>query len=489
MTRRHLLYSILVTGVVFLSAWFFKDNFFTDGWLQGHQLLPMKNNSSLSPAYEKLLLLRREWKGGPLLLKVLNEEPVVRYHFDTERSDKVDLANWQSATEPITVCGGSFTTSSEEEVSKYHTYGKYALDGAFSPSGAKLAVVSAYGPKMPSFSFIPGLGGGRNIWGQRYLEAKNGQPPFENLRKPIRMEDDWSQSLCWTSEEDAIVYFSHHYFSRFSVFYLGDKAVLAKPDGDGQRLVPGPTPPDLSRLTGNFRDYGIDADGDGLYEKIAVEIETETIIPGKYKLLLSLASSQGKTVYRGADAELKGGMEWTKLLFDTEEWYEKGIDGPLEIVEAEIEYGTGIDVEKRDDLGRTQNYPRVRFKRENIIWTGEQAYKLVDPDKNGKFRALEFDVTVDILRPGEYRYQNDLYSERWTSTYEGMVDSGEGRVHLRKGTNELKLRFKGKNILKYGKAGKFQLKNLVLYEKGETGKIFNEFPLTRHFELSEFSPE
>jgi hypothetical protein len=452
-------------------------------------LLPIKDGSSLIPSDNKLLLLRREWKGGPLLLKVLNEEPIVRYHFDTERSEKSDLASWQSATEPVTVCGGSFSVAPEEEVTKYDTYGKYALDGAYSASNARLAIISAYGPKMPSFSLIPGLGGGRNIWGQRYLEAKNGQPPFANLRKPIRMADDWSQSLCWTGEEDAVIYYSRHYFSWFSVLSLSDKTVTEKPSTEGAPTVSDQASPDLSRFTGNFRDYGIDSDGDGLFEKIVIEVETQTSIPGQYSLSVSLTATNGKTAARGTEAELKGGTEWTRVVFDAEEWFEKGIDGALSISRARLEYGLSIDIDEREDLGRTREYSQDQFKRDSVIYTGEQSYKLVDPDKQGKFRGLEFTIGVDVLRGGEYRYQSDLYFETWSSTAGGSVDFIMGSVKLKKGRNLIPLRYSGRAILKYGKPGKLQLRNFVLGEKGERGKWLNEGMFTQPFDLSEFSPE
>jgi hypothetical protein len=116
-------------------------------------------------------------------------------------------------------------------------------------------------------------------------------------------------------------------------------------------------------------------------------------------------------------------------------------------------------------------------------------HKLVDPDKQGRFRGLEFTVGVDVMRGGEYRYQSDLYFETWSSTAGGSVDFIMGTVKLQKGRNLIPLRYSGRAIRKYGKPGKLQLRNFVLGEKGERSKWLNEGMFTRPFDLSEFSPE
>jgi hypothetical protein len=60
---------------------------------------------------------------------------------------------------------------------------------------------------------------------------------------------------------------------------------------------------------------------------------------------------------------------------------------------------------------------------------------------------------------------------------------------LKKGKNQLKLKFSAESIIKYGKPGRFELRNVLIYRKGEQGKRLESLPLTRPFELSEFAAD
>jgi hypothetical protein len=370
MTRRQLfIYATPAVLAILFIGWFLQDNVFTDGFLSTHSL--RRTEGRIEPLYDRLLLVRRESAGGPLLLKVLNEDIVVRYRFDTNRSEPVDSRAWHAATGTVAICQNSFQTQTEEEVGKYQTYGKFALNGAFSRSGGKLAVISAYGPKMPGISLFPGLGGGRNIWGQRYLEVKDGKPPYTNLRKTIRAADDGA--LCWSHEEDTVVYYEPNYFFRFSIFALdytsgGEAASAIHSAFTGKDL-----PPDLSRLTGRFRDYGIDEDGDGLFEAIAIDIETETTVPGRYKIFLGLVSEGKEHVGGWAEAELNGGIETTTVRFDTSDWHQRGIEGEMTITSAQLDYGDDPNLENRENFGRTKKYSADPFKRKTTNRTGRTA--------------------------------------------------------------------------------------------------------------------
>ena len=486
MNTKYLLLAAVGLALIILGWWFIKDGFLTEGPLRTYSMQPVPGEVKFF--YDKLLLVRRESANGPLLLKVLNEDLVVRYGFDTRQVQRVQVADWHAASGRITICGDGFPIPEEDETGKYNSYGKYARLGAYSKDQSKLAMISAAGPKGPSISLIPGLGGGPAIYGSRYLEIKSGVHPFTNLQIPIRVVDESGMSLCWTEEQDTLVYFSRYTF-RFSIVPLAG-STLAQPTLDTPRVPDaGLTRPDLSRFTGKFRDYGIDADGDGLYEKIAIEIETETSMPGRYKIHLGLQASNGSRAGQGVETELKGGIEMTKVIFDADEWSLKDVEGELLITNAHLDYGDGPNIEIRESLGRTRKFSRDQFKRENIVFTNEHEYKLVDPSEDGRFRGLEFTVGVDVLEPGEYEWSADLYFEKWLSTADGIIEFLEGKSRLKKGKNQLKLKFSAESIIKYGKPGRFELRNVLIYRKGEQGKRLESLPLTRPFELSEFAAD
>jgi hypothetical protein len=368
MNAKYLLLGALGLGLMTVIWWFVKDNFLTDGPLRLHLLQPVPGPMEFFS--DKLLLLRKETANGPLLLKVLDEDLVVRYRFDTRQMERAEVADWHAATERIKICRGGFGIPENDETGKYNTYGKYARLGSYSEDRSKVAIISAAGPKGPSISLIPGLGGGPGIYGSRYLEIKSGDQPFANLRGPIRVVDESMMSLCWTDEEDTLVYFNQYTFY-FSILRVADSMPVAEPaqDPPDKPRVPAvgePAKPDLSGFTGKFRDYGIDEDGDGRYEKVAVEVETETAISGRYKIFLGLESSNGSRVVQDVETELKGGIETTKIIFDAGDWFEKGIDGELLIAVAQLSYGERPMLEMLENIGRTQRYSSEQFSRPKL---------------------------------------------------------------------------------------------------------------------------
>ena len=372
--------------------------------------------------------------------------------------------------------------SEETEIGKYNTYGKYALAMSYSPNKTKLAVISAYGPKGPTGGFI--FGGGYRIFGQRYLEIKENTANYPTISKPIRLREMSSPGLCWSEDENLVVTYDYYY--NFSVVNLSSEpATQINLNSDKEPE----SKPDLSRLTGVVRDYGVDENGDGLFEKVAVEVETETTIPGRYKIYVGIKSKSDKNFVKSVETELKGGIETTKLLFDTDNWFETKTDGVFTINFIHLEFGNYPNLEIRENVGRTREYSLAQFQRPNIIFTGENTVTPIDKNQNGKYEGLEIQVGVDVLDAGDYQFSGDLYDEFSDATAEGLIDGGKGKINLKKGKGAITFQFSGKKVIEHDVSGKFRLRNAYIYKEKQSTSLENNLVKTGAFDVSQFESE
>lgn len=431
--------------------------------------------------YDKLLLIRRASPNGHLLLKILNEDKVFLYDIDKKTVTQVDVLAWHGSTEKVSVCDSTIGTRSENEQS-FNTSAKYALAFNESPDRSKVAVYTAAGPKTPGFSIFPGLGGGSRYYGQRYIEIKTNDTHKSDLAEPVRVQDLTAPGLCWSHDEDIVLLYDTYHFD-FSVLDLNPQKHAGTPPVVAAQSQTGP---DLSRFTGIVRDQGIDENGDGLFEKISVEVETETTIPGKYIINISLRSRKGNHYSTGKEVELKGGKETTKFVFDTKPMFEAGDDGAFEYALNNLIYRYGVDLDFRQDAGTTHEYKLSQFQRPVVIRTGKNSVTPIDNDNNGKFESLEIKVGVDSLYPGSYEYQGDLYDGVSDSTNEGLIEIGSGKAYLKKGPGELTFLFKGKKIIEHGVSGRFKLRFVVISMPGERPPLTDTVLKTDSYEIDQF---
>lgn len=364
-----LIIAVILAGFV----WWAKDSFTTE------KTLPLFRMSDKTAGYGEFLLVRRLSPNGNILLKKSEEKTIYQYDVRRKTASEAGEDVWGSATEKIFVCEA--ISDNQADSGKYTTYGKYILAANDSPDKTKTAVLSAYGPKVPNIGVIPFLGGGYRIFGTRYLEIKKASDDYKNIGKPYRVKKMTSSpQLCWTNDENSVVIFDQWNFE-FSVADFNPQPAQPVRNSTTQAA----SKPDLSRLTGVVRDYGVDENGDGLFEKIAVEIETETSFPARYKIFVALESNTGKHFAEEARVELKGGVETTRVLFETKPWLDEKIDGVFKISFVDLDYKDGHPLERREDFGQTREYKLAQFGRPHAVYKDENTVTAVDKNRAGKY--------------------------------------------------------------------------------------------------------
>ena len=94
-------------------------------------------------------------------------------------------------------------------------------------------------------------------------------------------------------------------------------------------------------LTGNNSDTGVDTDGDGLYDYLAVALEFDVVSPGTYDINARLVDSNGDEIVWATTSANFSSTGVVQLQFDGLAIREHGIDGPYVVTDLSIFQSTG----------------------------------------------------------------------------------------------------------------------------------------------------
>jgi hypothetical protein len=116
-----------------------------------------------------------------------------------------------------------------------------------------------------------------------------------------------------------------------------------------------------------YSDRGIDADQDGLYEFLAIDVGVKVESPGEYSLMGYLYDSlANEIVWSIGHRNLSAGNHTMQLDFDGREIRLKGADGPYHLQDLKLVYGsshTGLLVcDKLKRAYNTSSYNSSEFK-------------------------------------------------------------------------------------------------------------------------------
>lgn len=248
--------------------------------------------------------------------------------------------------------------------------------------------------------------------------------------------------------------------------------------------------PNRSRLTGNFMDSGVDDTGNGLFDRLAIELDTDTAEAGSYRLYVELRSAGGGSSLQSTEAALPVGPGSVEVNFPAAAIQELGEDGPYEVAVAELVFFGPAGASSADrllDLGQTQAYTLSQFQRPGIALTGTIADQGIDDDGNGRFDRLVVDVEVDLLNQGFYGWSFKL-----TDQDAQEIDFASNSGFLSAGLNNIRVTFDGLTIGDSRIDGPYLLRDLLMFgagtslvrtDLGETAAY-----LARQFESSNLPP-
>nr|QNO57658.1 hypothetical protein LLBILDAL_00018 [Methanosarcinales archaeon ANME-1 ERB7] len=229
----------------------------------------------------------------------------------------------------------------------------------------------------------------------------------------------------------------------------------------------------LVEFTSDYTDYGIDIDGEGLYEYLIIDVGVNVIAAGNYSLMGYLYDANGTEIVWATNfTHLNIGNQTVQLNFDGKTIYKQGIDGPYY-----LKY-LGIYDENRKQIARvldayaTSAYNYTDFEAPLAVFTSDYTDYGIDFDSDGLYDYLTIDVEVNVITAGNYSLMGYLYDVNeseivWSIDYYGSLDVGNHTMHLD---------FDGKTIQMHGVNGPFYLKNLVLSLSGENWTLIDYIP-------------
>ena len=270
-----------------------------------------------------------------------------------------------------------------------------------------------------------------------------------------------------------------HYLVTATAQHAGEQAVAAT---NFDVTIP------LAKLTGSKLDQGVDTNGDGLFEGIAVDVGVTVDTPGTYEVFGSLRSTAStKDIPVGVRGDLKAGLQSLRLLFPAEAIRSVfAASGPWQIYNVSLVF-VGNDTlrnqgtDQAADLGLTAPYSLSQLQRPVTLILEGMTERAIDTNANGLFDLVQTTFRVDTLRAGSYT---------WTGTLRSLdgaplsVASGEGV--LLAGVTTLAFTFDGKSIGASGIDGPYGLFDVAIYGPPGGAALRPEVGRTQPYKASQF---
>jgi hypothetical protein len=214
-------------------------------------------------------------------------------------------------------------------------------------------------------------------------------------------------------------------------------------------------------LTRTVQDQGVDADRDGLFEEVVVDVQVKINRAGRYRAFVHLKTAAGQTLVRSGAMTLPTGTHNIRVKFDAAALHELGEDGPyyLKLIELVSLGETGAVPSGRIvNVKQTRDYRLTQYQRPALALTGVITDEGIDFNDNGLFDTLLVSVQVDVLKAGTYSWSFKLVDQ---NSHEFEVVSG--RDVFAAGLNDIRAGFRGLNIGTARADGPYLLRDLLLF--------------------------
>lgn len=241
--------------------------------------------------------------------------------------------------------------------------------------------------------------------------------------------------------------------------------------------------PQNSKLTGAIADQGVDDDSDTRFDRVAIDLETNTTRAGKYRAFVHLKTTNGQQLVRSAEANLIAGMQNLRVNFEASAFLQLGENGPynIELIELLFIDTTGaVPSDGLANVGQTRPYLLSQFQRPAVALTGTASDQGVDDNANGKFDRLLVSVQVDVLTSGFYSWGFKL-----SDAAAREIDFASGAAFFTTGLNNMNVTFNGAKIGAFGVDGPYQLRDLLL-QGTNTSLVVTDIGRTQAYRFTQF---
>ena len=244
----------------------------------------------------------------------------------------------------------------------------------------------------------------------------------------------------------------------------------------------------LAKFSGSKTDQGLDTNGDGLFEWIAVDVGVAVDTEGRYEVLGALRSTvTAKELPAATLQNLKAGAQSIRLQFPAESIRSAfGSTGPWEVFNVRLVHiGEGLARDVTADvaptLGMTAAYSLAQLQRPVSIILEGMTERAIDTNANGLFDLVQTTFSVDTLRAGSYTWTGTLRSLEGAPL---SVASGQGMLGV--GITTLGFTFDAKPIGASGVDGPYGLFDVAIYGPPGGAALRPEVGRTQAYKASQF---
>jgi len=210
-------------------------------------------------------------------------------------------------------------------------------------------------------------------------------------------------------------------------------------------------------FVGNYSDQGMDFNGNGLYDYLAVTLELNITETADYGIVGWLNDTNGNRIALVNNYyNLTQGTHLLTLYFDGYDITYHRVNGPYSL--SLILYDSiGYEIESQYGVYYTSVYRFTEFEGYKAWFTNNYADYGTDTDGDGLYNYLTIEVEVNITIAGNYSVDGYLYD-----TGGDEIAWAYNSTYLNISTQSVILNFDGISIYKHGVDGPYNLKNLSL---------------------------
>lgn len=216
-----------------------------------------------------------------------------------------------------------------------------------------------------------------------------------------------------------------------------------------------------------FADYGVDLDGDGLFDLLRLEATIDVSQAGPYALVGRLFDGEHDWIADATvETDASAGQQTFPLDFPGAPISQHGAPGPYLLRYAFLYDGNGSVADCLPETYVTSPYSAADFQRPLVQVTGNYDDYASDVDGDGIYDYLTLDVEVIVVNAGSYAMNARLMDESgneivWASTTESIPAD---QTHM------LRLDFDAEAIYDHQVDGPYYVRDLYLYNVANPGQ-------------------
>lgn len=250
-------------------------------------------------------------------------------------------------------------------------------------------------------------------------------------------------------------------------------------------LLLAPMAVSATSISGHVTSEGVDSNGNGLFDVLAVDIPVEVSDQATYLATAELVGPEDQRIDSAiVRRELGAGSGTLRLEFDGRTIFNHRIDGPYQIrrlrLAEEDQAGDPLPLESLDGSFETRPFEFREFEHPAIFLPGTGEDVAVDTDGNGLFDRLDVTVDVDLVESGLYEWSARLVDENGN---EIGFDTARGSLSAQADT--LSFAFDGVPIGENGVDGPYQLVDLIMFGAGQSA-VQSRVYTTGDYEAGQF---